>query len=305
MFRQYPLVLALAATILELFGATAYSDDPQLQPTHANVPYSEHAPCQLDIWIAEGDGPRPLLVYIHGGGWTTGNKTRTPAHIQPFLDKGISYAAINYRHAPQHPLPAPVHDATRAIQYLKSRAGEWSIRKDRFVLTGSSAGACTSMWLLFHDDMADPNSEDPVLRESTRVSAAAVVAGQTAIDPKMIEPWLGPNVLKHRMIWFAVGAKNMQDALDHYDQYQQLYTEFSPINHLTSDDPPLLMTYPEDMSLPSKSSGHGIHHGMYGVKVKEMAAEIGTECHLLIPGTSDSNQYDSVNAFIFDKLLAP
>ena len=305
MFPQSRRVLTLMAITLGLSGSSAFSDDSQLPPSHANVAYSEHAPCQLDIWIAEGDGPRPLLIYIHGGGWTAGNKTRNPAHVQPFLDKGISYAAINYRHTPQHPLPAPVHDAARAIQYLRSRAGEWNIRKDRLVLTGGSAGACTSTWLLFHDDLANPDSEDPVLRESTRVNGAAVSAGQTAIDPKMIEPWLGPNVLQHRMIWFAVGAKNMQDALDNYEQHKELYTEFSPINHLTSDDPPLLMTYPADMSLPSKSSGHGIHHGMYGVKVKEKAAEVGTECHLLIPGTSQSDQYDSVNAFMFDKLLAP
>jgi len=269
------------------------------------VAYSEHAPCKLDLWIAEGEGPRPLLVYIHGGGWTGGDKHRKPEQVQPFLAKGISYAAVNYRHTPAHPLPAPVHDAARAIQYLRSRAGEWNIRKDRIVLTGGSAGACTSTWLLFHDDLADPNSEDPVLRESTRVSGAAVSAGQTSIDPKIIEPWLGANVLKHRMIWFAVGAKDMRDALNNYDQHRDLYVEFSPINHLSSDDPPLLMTYPPDMTLPSKNAGHGIHHGMYGVKVKEQADEFRTECHLLIPGTSRSDRYSSDDEFIFDKLLAP
>ncbi len=79
-------------------------------------------------------------------------------------------------------------------------ASEWNIDKDRIALTGGSAGACTSMWILLHDDLADPKATDPVLRESTRVTAAAAHAGQTSIDPKVIEPWLGPNVLKHRMI---------------------------------------------------------------------------------------------------------
>ena len=267
--------------------------------------YSEHPVCQLDIWIADGTGPRPLLVYIHGGGWTGGDKKRMPHQVRPFLEKGISCAAVNYRHTPEHPLPAPVHDAARAIQYLRQRATEWNIRSDRIVLTGGSAGACTSMWLLFHDDMARPDSADPVLRESTRVSGAAVLSGQTSIDPKMIESWLGANVLKHRMIWCCVGEKNMQDALKNYAQHQETYAEFSPINHLTSDDPPLLMTYPEDMTLPSKNAGHGIHHGVYGVKVREKAEAVGTECHLLIPGTSDSETYSSAEAFMFDKLLTP
>ena len=84
-----------------------------------------------------------------------------------------------------------------------------------------------------------------------------------------------------------------------------MYKEFSPFNHLTADDPPLLMTYPKDMTLPSKNAGHGIHHGMYGVKVKERADQLGTECHLLIPGTSTSEEYASASVFLIDKLLAP
>ena len=66
------------------------------------------------------------------------------------------------------------------------------------------------MWILLHDDLADPDSDDPVSRESTRVTAAAVAGGQTSIDPKVIEPWLGPNVLKHNMINMAVGEPDFQ-----------------------------------------------------------------------------------------------
>jgi len=292
-------------------GQTAIADDTPkpkealLPPTHADVPYSAHDACKLDIWIAEGDGPRPLLVYIHGGGWVGGDKKRKAANVKPFLEQGVSYAAINYRHTPKNPLPAPVHDAARAIQFLRSKASEWNIRKDRIALTGGSAGACTSTWLLYHDDLANPDAQDPVRRESTRVSAAAVAAGQTSIDPKQIEPWLGPNVLNHRMIWYAVGAETLQDALDNYEFHKPTYKEFSAYNHMTVDDPPLLMTYRGDMTLPSKDAGHGIHHGMYGVKVKEKADKLGLECHLLIPGTSTSEQYDDVHRFLLDKLLAP
>ena len=102
----------------------------------------------LDIWIAEGEGPRPLLVYIHGGGWIGGTKERSAAQVRPFLDKGISYAAVKYRLTGVAPLPAPVHDAARAIQFIRSKAKEWNINSDRIALTGGSAGACTSMWIL-------------------------------------------------------------------------------------------------------------------------------------------------------------
>ncbi len=293
------------AFLIVLSAATSlFADDAkELAPTHANVSYGPHAMNVLDFWQAEGNGPRPLLVYIHGGGWTGGDKKQSAASIRPFLAKGISYAAINYRLTDEAPLPAPVHDAARAIQFIRSKAEEWSINKKRIVLTGSSAGACTSMWILLHDDLADRKSDDPVLRESTRVAAAAVGGGQTSIDPKVIEGWLGPNVLKHRMICMAVGEQSIEGALKNYEKHRALYAEFSPYNHLDQKDPPLFMTYRNNMKLPSENAAHGIHHPVYGLKLKKKADHLGHECHLLIPGVSESKRYSNATEFLFDKLL--
>jgi len=300
-------LLAVSASLMadEKTKKPAKPKPATLAPTQANVSYGPDKMNVIDFWQAEGEGPRPLLVYIHGGGWYGGDKKRSKRDVQPFLDKGISYAAVNYRLSGKAPLPAPVHDAARAIQFIRSKAAEWSIRKDRIALTGGSAGACTSMWLLTHDDLADPKSDDPVERESTRVTAAAVAGGQTSIDPKQIEPWLGPMVLQHNMINMAVGEKTIEGALKNYEKHKPLYVEFSAYNHVTADDPPLLMTYGNDMTLPSKNAGHGIHHPVYGVKMKEKCDSVGQECHLLISGVSKSEEYANSHAFLFDKLLAP
>lgn len=295
------VLFSLVAVTSSLFAA----DEPKtLEPTQANVAYGPHQRNVLDFYKAKGDGPRPLLVYIHGGGWTGGDKKQDPKSFQPFLDKGISYAAINYRLTPDNPLPAPVHDAARAIQFIRTKAAEWNIDTKHIALTGGSAGACTSMWLLLHDDLADPKATDPVLRESTRVCAAAVSAGQVSIDPKVCEEWLGPNVLKHRMINMAVGEKTIEGALTNYEKHRPLYVEFSAYNHVDAKDPPLLMTYGADMTLPSKDAGHGIHHPVYGVKLKEKSDKLGHECHLLIAGNSKSEKYASANEFLMAKLLA-
>jgi arylformamidase len=297
------LLFSLLLTFTFIASTAFAADKPKTpKPTQADVSYGPHNMNKLDFWQAEGTGPRPLLVYIHGGGWIGGDKNSIGA-IQPFLDKGISYASINYRLTGEASLPAPVHDAARAIQFIRSKADEWNIDKNKIALTGGSAGACTSMWLLYHDDLADPKAKDPVARESTRVTAAAVAGGQTSIDPKVIEPWLGPNVLKHAMIYKSVGGKSMQEVMDSYETHEALYKEFSPYNHLTADDPPLLMTYNNNMKLPSENAGHGIHHPVYGVKLKEKADKMGTECHLLIPGVSTSKQYANPNEFLMDKLL--
>jgi acetyl esterase/lipase len=295
----------LAVLVIVLSSGLLRGQDTPTRMAHANVSYGPYDANVLDIWIAEGEGPRPLHVYIHGGGWIGGDKFRKGNPQDTWLKKGISYAAINYRHTPVAALPAPVHDAARAIQFLRSKASEWNIDKNRICLSGGSAGACTSMWLLCHDDLADPDAEDPVLRESTRVSGAAVAGGQTSIDPRQIEPWLGPNVLKHNMINMAVGEKTIEGALKNYEAHKALYREFSSYNHVSKDDPPLFMSYGGDMTLPSKNAGHGIHHPVYGIKMKEKADRVGMECHLLIGdgSQSKSEKYTGPNQFIEAILL--
>ncbi|NKB69800.1 MAG: alpha/beta hydrolase fold domain-containing protein [Candidatus Latescibacteria bacterium] len=268
-----------------------------------DIPYGPDPRQVIDFHPTPGQGPHPLLIYIHGGGWRGGDKTQDTDAFRPYLEQGISYAAVNYRLTDTAILPAPVYDAARAVQFIRSNAEAWNIDPQRLALTGGSAGACTSMWLLYHTDLADPQAADPIARQSTRVSAAAVAGGQTSIDPRIIEPWLGPQVLEHQMIYRSVGAESVAQALEKYPSYEALYREFSPINHIEADAPPLLMTYDHNMTLPSQNPGHGIHHPVYGVKLQQRARELGVECHLLIEGVSQSDRYTSPQQFLFDKLL--
>ncbi|MDX9754737.1 MAG: alpha/beta hydrolase [bacterium] len=296
-----------AAVLVFLFGVILSgfaADESQLDvPTFADISYGLDSRNVLDFWKAPGEGPRPLLVFIHGGGWIKGEKSRNALAFRPYLDNGISCAAINYRLAPDHPLPAPVYDAARAIQFLRTKAADWAINPSRIALTGGSAGACTSMWLLLHDDLANPEEEDPVLRESTRVCAAAVNVGQTSIDPKVIEGWLGPNVLNHPMIFMAVGERSIEEALKNYDKHRDLYVEFSPIHHVDANDPPLFMTYGAKMELPSIDAGHGIHHPVYGIKLKEESDRVGHVCFLQIPEVCKADGYASAQDFLMTQLL--
>jgi len=274
----------------------------QLAPTHADVAYDMHERTKLDFWQARGAGPHPLRVFIHGGGWVGGNKSR-PRDTDYWLGKGVSVAAINYRLSGTDPLPTPVHDAVRAIQFLRFKADAWNINKTRFVLTGGSAGGCSSLLISCMDDFADPDSDDPVERESSRVQGASVAGAQTSIDPRQIEPWIGTNVY-HQMIYKAVGETSIDAALAKYAEYEATYKAFSAYNHLTNDDPPLLLRYGSDMTVPAKSIGHGIHHGLFGVKLKEKSREVGhNQVHLSIKGTDETTAYANESAFIESILL--
>ncbi len=124
-------------------------------------------------------------------GW---GATRTASIRKPYLEAGISVAAVNYRYISQAqdvspPVKAPLHDAARALQFVRSKAGEWNIDKTRIGANGGSAGACSSLWLAFHDDLADAKSDDPIARESTRLWCAAVDGAQTTLDPQQMKDW--------------------------------------------------------------------------------------------------------------------
>lgn len=277
------------------------NDKPVDAPvTYANVAYNVHERTVLDFWKAEGEGPRPLLMVIHGGGWLGGDKSRFK-HPKRYLDNGISVAAISYRLARTDPLPTPVHDAARALQFLRSQAQEWNIDPNKVMLTGDSAGGCSSLWIACHEDLAQPNAEDPVLRESTRVQGVAVAGAQVMIEAKQIESWVGHYGL-HAMIPGAVGEASPETLMENYAQHEAILREFSPINHLTADDPVMYLAYDGDLSLPAKSFGHAIHHGLFGVKFLERSKEVGHNRVYIDAGKDYTTEYRGMSDFIIQTL---
>ena len=74
--------------------------------------------------------------------------------------------------------------ALRAVQFLRFKAADWNINPNRIVVTGGSAGGCSSLLVALHDDVADSTSNDPVKRFSSRVSGAVVAGAQTMVNPR-------------------------------------------------------------------------------------------------------------------------
>lgn len=247
-------------------------------PTHKNVSYGPHDRHVLDLYLAEGDAPTPLIVYIHGGGFVSGNKsTISKRLVEAANSAGISMASIHYRFVSEVPFPAPQIDAARAIQFLRANSKKWNLDKSKFAAYGGSAGAGLSLWLGFHNDMAKPDSDDPVERESTRVIAVGSRGGQTTYDPNLIKAWIGGRAYEHPSIFKCYGIQSIEDIND--PKLQPLYDETSAITHLTADDPPVYMIYSEpDMPLPANARpGQGIHHPIFAKKLIEKMDEFGIE----------------------------
>ena len=287
------------------------------KPSFANVKYGEHERQVFDIWLADTTKPSPLAVYIHGGGFRGGSKENLkPDELTQLLKAGISVAAINYRYVTIAPLPAAHHDARRALQFMRSKADEWNLDKDKVAAFGGSAGAQICMWLAFTDEMAKPDSSDPIERESTRLTCVATAGGQTSNGiefwRKTIGPLLGDNRTLESLsrpvgnekdpekariaIW---GAKTLEEA-------NAIAARHSALDIVSADDPPIFMSYgmsptaklPSD---PKRVRGWLIHHVNLGLALKEKTDDLQLEAHLKYPGAH--SEYNTLVEFFIAKLV--
>ena len=288
------------------------------EPSFGNVKYGEDERNVFDIWLADSETPAPLAVYIHGGGFKSGSKEKLKAEtLAALLDAGISVAAINYRFVTTDPLPTAHHDARRAIQFIRSKAGEWNIDTNRVAAFGGSAGAQICMWLAYSDDMADATSDDPVERESTRLLCVATAGGQTSAERDFyidnILPLMGENVPVEVLVKSFNGENDPEEirmkmwGADSLEEVAETTRQCSALRLISPDDPPIFMSYgmAPDAKKPSgdknRLRGWLIHHVVFGTKLKEKADELGVEADLSYPGSG--SKYPSDVAFFRDKLL--
>ena len=286
-------------------GAQPPAKPPQLKPTAANVAYGSHERQVLDFWKAESENPTPLVLYIHGGGWQGGDKSGLRGNaVKQYLDAGISVAAINYRYVHQAvelkinpPVKAPLEDAARALQFIRSKTKEWNLDKQRVGATGGSAGGCSSLWLALHDDVANPESDDPVARESTRLICAAVNGAQTTLDPEPLREWM-PN---YRYGSHAFGLRSIQELSDNRGKLLDWINEYSPMPHVSKDDPPIAMFYGGAKPVKGDEPRDPTHSALLGVMLEEKLKAAGVEVFLVCPGRTDK-RYGNAAQFLIDRL---
>lgn len=285
-------------------------------PTFADVVYGKDSERQkFDFWQAKSDKPTPVVLLIHGGGWMNGDKTGYGNRpIKTLLDAGISVAAINYRFIPQAmeqkvepPVKACVEDAARALQTIRAKATEWNIDPSRIGATGGSAGACTSLWLALHDDLADPKSEDLIARQSSRLQFAAVTGAQTSLDAQQLRVWISNSIYGGHAFGFATKGRSRADEFELLIQNREKVLpwikEYSPIELVSKDDPVLFLEYPNQKTEPvfGGKEPDPTHSAIYGIEFAKRCKEIGVDCRVSYPGKQDSEFQNSID-FLVKKL---
>jgi acetyl esterase/lipase len=177
-------------------------------------------------------------------------------------------------------------DCARALQFTRSKAKEWNLDKTKVALAGGSAGACTSLWLAFHDDLADPQSADPISRESTRVTCAAVSGAQTTLDPHQMRAWTPNSKYGAHAFGISWDAKKKISSFDmFYAERERILPwikQYSPYELVSRDDPPVGLFYSAAPNL-GKDEKDPTHTANFGVKLKEHCDANQVRCAPRLP----------------------
>ena len=270
-----------------------------------NEKYGSHSRNTFDIWLAKSETPAPLVIYIHGGGFVGGDKSKyfESEDLVRFLDAGVSVATINYRFMTEAPygILSCFNDSKRCLQFIRHNAQKYNIDKTRVACSGGSAGAGTALWLAFSDDMADSENEDPVLRESTRLTCAGAFATQSTYDIFQWEKIVGVSMSETpeqlQAIATAFGLKNL-NGVDLFG-LTEIRQELDFLSKMDKNDPPIFVFNKHKNGIPANEDELN-HHPLHAKAIKERAEEVGLEAIVYAPeiGIVDPSGKDLVEFFL-------
>ena len=304
----------LAVIMTSAVGTTAWADEPPSPPAARPQParrgprlpsgateirdlaYAQDSAAQkLDLYLpAKADGKLPLVVWIHGGGWSAGDKRGGP--WTPLLEKGYAVASINYRLTGEAIFPAQIHDCKAAVRFLRANAAKYKLDPDHIGVWGSSAGG--HLVALMGTSGGVDALEGKVggnLDQSSRVQAVC--------------DWFGPTDLVRMQEQAIPGAKMDHNAPNSPESRliggpiqgnKEKAAKANPIEYVDKNDPPFLIMHGDKDPLVAPGQSELLRDAL-------KKADVPVELHV-VPnaghGFGGQELTDKVVAF-FDKHLKP
>lgn len=221
----------------------------------ADVTYSTLSgfrPLIVDIYLPPRDmGPRPLILYVHGGGWVGGNTRHSgatadfPAALAMLAAEGFVVASVEYRLSGEAQFPAQAQDVRAALRYMKDNAALYGIDPARSGIWGGSAGGHLA-------------------------ALTALSCGDPALDPEGLTAAAGSECLQAAVTWYGVfdfaalaasrenGIEPVAPALLGCDGpcRAQDYAPASPVSYIDANDPPMLLIHGDDDTVVPVAQSH-------------------------------------------------
>ncbi len=300
---------------------------------YKDVRYGPYGRNVLDFWqLDNAASPTPVIVFIHGGGFISGDKdgiNNPLTTIDSILAAGISVASINYRLkcadkdiAVTLPIPNGTGDGTpangtrldyilrdcaRAIQFLRYKAVDWNIDKNKIAAYGGSAGAGACMWIGTVPDLADPDHADPVLGESSRLSAVGHNNSQPTYNfprwPELLQ--MDPDFVFNNVRDDDIETLQMsRDDMVNTEEGRNLCMVLDYYEYISSDDCPVItVNRNQDLSEDEiTSAGQVIHHPRAHHAIYLRCKAVGLECEIDTVILKDSPHDGDTVQFLIDVL---
>ena len=204
----------------------------------------------LDLYLParKTDESSPLVVWVHGGAWRAGDRSRVP--VRSLTQHGFAVASVDYRLSPVARFPAQVHDIKAAIRFLRANAAKYRLDVERFAIAGASAGGhLAALTGVSGRDLEGRVGDHPDQSSGVR----AIVSFYGASNLQTILSQSTPHGLSVRVPALQLLLGGQPDA------NPGLARQASPVAHLDKSDPPLLLIHgDQDPQMPINQA-HELH----------------------------------------------
>ena len=234
------MALACCALALASLPAASTADAPRhfTDLVYATVGTK---PLALDLHLPAGVPHPPLLVFVHGGAWTTGSKTQYPAFL---LERGFAVASVDFRSSNDAPFPADVFDIKAGIRYLRAKAQLYGYRTDRIAIVGASSGGHLAELVGVTNGVAElEGTEGDYRGESSSIQAIVSYFGASDLTTILAQSTPVGLAVREPALKRLLGAAP--------DQVPELAKLASPIFHVDGKAPPIMLLHgDQDTQMP-------------------------------------------------------
>jgi len=195
----------------------------------------------LDLHLPSSVSHPPLVVFAHGGAWTTGNKSQYPAFL---VDRGFAVASLDFRSSTDARFPADVFDIKAGIRFLRAKAAQYGYRADRIAIVGASSGGHLAALVgVTNGEASLEGAEGDYTRESSSVQAIVSYFGASDLTTILAQSTPKGLEVRDPALRRLLGAPP--------DEVPELARLASPIFHVDSKDPPILLLHgDQDSQMP-------------------------------------------------------
>ena len=248
---QHRLAVALFLTISAFFSGLAHSaDEPAFDRKEDVIYRRKHgAALTMDVFTPRQNKNGKGVIMVVSGGWFSAHEGIDPRWFNEVLKRGYTVFAVVHASQPRYTIPDILQDMHRAVRFIRYHAQDYGIDPDAIGIMGGSAGGHLSLMQGTAGTAGDSSASDPIERVSSRVQAVGCFFpptdflnygkdGENAIGRGVLAAFQAPfefqDFDKAKRIFVPITAET---------RILEIGREISPINQVSSDDPPTLIIH--------------------------------------------------------------